>query len=741
MASARRGGCAVSAQNNSPPVEGNCLLQNLNNHPVRLRLPPLQRRGIVCCKTSTTTPSGFACHPSTGGELSVAEPQQPPRQAAPATPPQEGNCLLQNLNNHPVRLRLPPLHRRGIVCCRTSTTTPSGCACHPSKGGELSVAEPQQPPRQAAPATPPQEGNCLLQNLNNHSVRLRLPPLHRRGIVCCRTSTTTPSGCACHPSKGEELSVAEPQQPPRQAAPATPPQEGNCLLQNLNNHLVRLRLPPLHRRGIVCCRTSTTTPSGCACHPSTGGELSVAEPQQPPRQAAPATPPQEGNCLLQNLNNHPVRLRLPPLHRRGIVCCRTSTTTPSGCACHPSTGGELSVAEPQQPPRQAAPATPPQEEGQALYLCRHAATPSGFACHPSTGGELSVAEPQQPPRQASPATPPQEGNCLLQNLNNHPVRLRLPPLHRRGIVCCRTSTTTPSGFACYPSKGGELPVAEPQQPPRQAAPATPPQEGNCLLQNLNNHPVRLRLPPLQRRGIVCCRTSTTTPSGCACHPSKGGELSVAEPQQPPRQASPATPPQEGNCLLQNLNNHSVRLRLPPLLWRGIVCCRTSTTTPSGFACHPSCGGELSVAEPQQPPHQASPATPPKEGNCLLQNLNNHPVRLRLPPLHRRGIVCCRTSTTTPSGCACHPSKGGELSVAEPQQPPRQASPATPPQEGNCLLQNLNNHSVRLRLPPLQRKGIVCCRTSTTTPSGFAYHPSKGGEYHFFNSPIYQNQSA
>ena len=33
---------------------------------------------------------------------------------------------------------------------------------------------------------------------------------------------------------------------------------------------------------------------------------------------------------------------------------------------------------------------------------------------------------------------------------------------------------------------------------------------------------------------------------------------------------------------------------------------------------------------------------------------HHPVRLRLPPLHRRGI------------------------------PPRQASPATPPQEGNCL---------------------------------------------------------
>ena len=30
-----------------------------------------------------------------------------------------------------------------------------------------------------------------------------------------------------------------------------------------------------------------TTPSGCACHPSTGGELAGREPTQPPRQAAP----------------------------------------------------------------------------------------------------------------------------------------------------------------------------------------------------------------------------------------------------------------------------------------------------------------------------------------------------------------------------------------------------------------------------------------------------------------------
>ena len=128
-------------------------------HPVRLRLPPLHRRGIVCLhrrgiswyRTHATTPSSFACHPSTGGELAGTEPTR----------------------SHPVKLRLPPLHRRGIVClhrrgiggwCRTHTTTPSGCACHPSTGGELAGAEPTQPPRQAAPDTPPQEGNTTPTN-------------------------------------------------------------------------------------------------------------------------------------------------------------------------------------------------------------------------------------------------------------------------------------------------------------------------------------------------------------------------------------------------------------------------------------------------------------------------------------------------------------------------------------------------------------------------------------------------
>ena len=112
------------------PVEGNCLVQNHHNHPVRLRLPPLHRRGMVC-------PYGML------KKYHYA--------------PVEGNCLVQNHHNHPVRLRLPPLHRRGMVC-------PYGML------KKYHYA--------------PVEGNCLVQNHHNHPVRLRLPPLHRRGMVC-----------------------------------------------------------------------------------------------------------------------------------------------------------------------------------------------------------------------------------------------------------------------------------------------------------------------------------------------------------------------------------------------------------------------------------------------------------------------------------------------------------------------------------------------------------------------------
>ena len=189
-----------------------------------------------------------------------------------------------------------------------------------------------KPPRRASPATPPQEGNCSMQIRHNHPVGLRPPPLHRRGIAQCRYDTTTPSGFARHPSTGGELLSADTTQPPRQAELDTPPQEGNCSVQIRHNHPVGLRPPPLHRRGIAQCRYDTTTPSGFARHPSTGGELLSADTTQPPRRASPATPPQEGNCSVQIRHNHPVGLRPPPLHRRGIAQCRYDTTTPSSGA-------------------------------------------------------------------------------------------------------------------------------------------------------------------------------------------------------------------------------------------------------------------------------------------------------------------------------------------------------------------------------------------------------------------------
>ena len=307
-------------------------------------------------------------------------------------------------------------------------------------------------------------------------------------------------------------------QPPRRATPATPPQEGNgpapYLYQIRRNHPVGLSpaTPPQEGNGPApyLYRHETTTPSGFARHPSTGEEWS-------------------GTILIQTRDNHPVGLRPPPLHRRGMVRHHTYTDTT-------------------QPPRRASPATPPQEgNGPAPYLYRHETnTPSGFARHPSTGGEWS-------------------GTILIQTRDNHPVGLRPPPLHRRGMVRHHTYTDT-------------------RQPPRRASPATPPQErngpapylyrhetttpsgfarhpstgeewsGTILIQTRHNHPVGLRPPPLHRRGMVRHHTYTDT-------------------TQTPRRASPATPPQEGNgsgtILIQTRHNHPVKRSLTPLHRRGI----------------------------------------------------------------------------------------------------------------------------------------------------------------------------
>ena len=257
-------------------------------------------------------------------------------------------------------------------------------------------------------------------------------------------------------------------------------------MQIRRHHPVKRSLPPLHRRGISRSRggelpldrrgisrsrggeladTDATTPSGCACHPSTGGELPFqgrelpcADTMTPPRQAELDTPPGEGNCRSRRGIggygcHHPVRLRLPPLQRRGIAAPQEGNTTPSGFVCHPSRGGEL----------------PLQWKGIGEYGCHH---PVSFACHPSRGGELA-GPPEEvgiqaslpplqegnwrvrmpPPRQAELDTPPEEGNCLVQIRSHHPVKRSLTPLQRRGISRSRggelagTDATTPSSGA------------------------------------------------------------------------------------------------------------------------------------------------------------------------------------------------------------------------------------------------------------------------------------------------------
>ena len=240
----------------------------------------------------------------------------------------------------------------------------------------------------------------------------------------------------------------------------------------------------------------------------------------PPRQASPATPPREGNCLVQIRGHHPVGLRPPPLQGRG--------TTPS------------------------------------LTF---------------TGGELAGAEPTRPPRQAELDTPPREGNWLVQNPRNHPVRLRPPPLRRRGIADlrrrgiggCRYPCNHPVGLRPPPLQGNCF-VQITRTPPRQASPATPPEEGNWLVQNPRDHPVKRSLTPLQGRRIALCRYEDTTPSGFACHPSRGGELHPVKrcltPLQgngiPPRRASPATPPREGNCYCNGPSRKTLMRRRMPI---------------------------------------------------------------------------------------------------------------------------------------------------------------------------------
>ena len=145
-------------------------MQNPHNHPVKLRLPPLHRRGISWYRPHNH-PVRLRRRVQTRYDCSSVF-------VLVISPPKEGNWwrgaveMVQTRHNHPVKLRLPPLHRRGI-----------------GGAGGRDGTDPAQPPRQAELDTPPQEGNWwrgaveMVQTRHNHPVKRSLTPLHRRGMV------------------------------------------------------------------------------------------------------------------------------------------------------------------------------------------------------------------------------------------------------------------------------------------------------------------------------------------------------------------------------------------------------------------------------------------------------------------------------------------------------------------------------------------------------------------------------
>ena len=90
-----------------------------------------------------TTPSSFACHPSTGGELS-ARTVFVDLVVMQNTTPSSFAC-------HPSTGEELSVRTVFVDLVVMQNTTPSSFACHPSTGGELPGADTIQPPRQAAP--------------------------------------------------------------------------------------------------------------------------------------------------------------------------------------------------------------------------------------------------------------------------------------------------------------------------------------------------------------------------------------------------------------------------------------------------------------------------------------------------------------------------------------------------------------------------------------------------------------
>ena len=114
---------------------------------------------------------------------------------------------------------------------------------------------------------------------------------------------------------------------------------------------------------------------------------------------------------------------------------------------------------------------------------------------------------------------------------NHPVKPRLPPLHRRGIAQCRCNT---------PPRQATPPGTDAMQSPQRIYTRHLPSTGRELLSaDARYHPARLRHQVQMR----CNRPSVSV---LDISPPQEGNCLVQMQDTTP-QAPPATPPQERNC--------------------------------------------------------------------------------------------------------------------------------------------------------------------------------------------------
>ena len=281
--------------------------------------------------------------------------------------------------NHPVRLRLPPLHRRGMVRHYTYTDTPQ---------------PPQRKALHFAICIRVLHNVTLIDLLAQSVILLRLPPLHRRGMVRHYTYTDTPQ---------------PPQRKALHFAICIRVLHNVTLIDLLAQSVILLRLPPLHRRGMVRHYTYTDTPQ---------------PPQRKALHFAICIRVLHNVTLIDLLAQSVILLRLPPLHRRGMVRHYTYTDTPQ----------------------------PPQRKALHFAICIR-------VLHNVT---------------------------LIDLLAQSVILLRLPPLQRRGIIRPYTYTDTPQ---------------PPQRKALHFAICIRVLHNVTLIDLLAQSVILLRLPPLQRRGI------------------------------------------------------------------------------------------------------------------------------------------------------------------------------------------------------------------------------------------------